>query len=67
MGGFVRKTDAEDFAKMMVRHYEEIDEAVAADKTGEGFIYDMFLYELGNHEYIVTGRFEDTLELIQPF
>ena len=63
-GGFIKKEDKEKFVNMMVRHYEEIEEAVAADKTGEGFIYDMFLYELGNHEYIVTGRFEDTLDAL---
>jgi hypothetical protein len=36
--------------------------AIAEDKTGEGFIYEMFLYELDNHEYGYTGDTSDTLE-----
>jgi hypothetical protein len=64
IGGFIRKDDKDNFIEMMERHDRELKEAIEADKTGEGFIKDMFLYELGNHEYIVTGRFEDTLDAV---
>ena len=35
--------------------------AFAADPDGSGFIQAAFSYELGNHEYIVTGDLRDTL------
>jgi hypothetical protein len=63
-GGFIRKKDREKFLNMMERHDKELQQAIKEDKTGEGFIKDMFLYELGNHEYIVTGRFDDTLDAV---
>ena len=36
--------------------------AKAADEDGTGFLYQMFKYELDNHEYGYTGDFEDTLD-----
>ena len=44
------------------RHHKELQAAIDADPTGEGFIKDMFLYELENHEYIYTGTAEDALD-----
>ena len=35
--------------------------ACGEDETGEGFIYEMFLDELDNHEYGYTRDTEDTL------
>lgn len=43
------------------RHEAELEAAIEEDKTGEGFIYEMFLYELENHEYGYTRDTEDTL------
>lgn len=63
-GGFIRKEDREKFLNMMESHDKELQQAIKEDKTGEGFIKDMFLYELGNHEYIITGNFEDTLDAV---
>lgn len=60
-GGFYRRTDSQKLWDMMERHEKERNEAIAADETGEGYIYDMFLYELQNHEYSYTGDTEDTL------
>lgn len=37
-------------------------EKKAADEDGTGFLYQMFKYELDNHEYGYTGDFEDTLD-----
>jgi len=58
-GGLIRKEDSDKFTDLMERHAAEMDKAIKED---DQFIYDMFRYELGNHEYIVTGRLEDALE-----
>lgn len=63
-GGFVRKTDYKALEDLIDRHQREIKEAIAADETGDGFIYDMFYYELANHEYIITGDLEPTLNAL---
>jgi hypothetical protein len=63
-GGFYRREDAQKFNKMVNRHDAEMKEAIAGDTTGEGFIFDMFNYELGNHEYIITGSVDDTLDAL---
>ena len=36
-------------------------EAINADRTGNGFIFDMFNYELANHEYCITLDLTDAL------
>jgi len=61
-GGFIRKSDVKLFNEMNNRLDKEKKEAIAADKDGTGFIKDMFLYELGNHEYIITYDLTDTLD-----
>ena len=43
---------------------KEREAAIAEDKTGEGFIYEMFLYELDNHEYGYTMDTEETLDTL---
>lgn len=60
-GGFYRRTDAKTLHGMLIRHDREMKEAIASDVTGEGFIFEMFNYELGNHEYSYTGNVSDTL------
>lgn len=61
-GGFIRKSDVKSFNELVTRLSKEKEAAIAADKDGTGFIKDMFLYELGNHEYIITYDLTDTLE-----
>lgn len=61
-GGYVQKKDAELLHETHKRLDEEIEAAIAADETGEGFIYEMFLYELDNHEFGYTMDTEDTPE-----
>lgn len=39
-------------------------DAIADDETGEGFIFEMFLYELDNHEYGYTGETEGALDAL---
>lgn len=61
-GGFYRKSDSEKLKGIFYKHGDEMDQAIASDKDGTGFIYDMFLYELANHEYCITWDLEPTLE-----
>jgi len=63
-GGFVLKKDFQPLKEMFSRHAAERKAAIDADETGLGFIYDMFLYELKNHEYGYTGDETDTLEAL---
>jgi len=63
-GGFYLRTDSERLKEMMERHEKEMLDAIVADETGEGFILDMFNYELANHEYIITGSVEETLDAL---
>lgn len=63
-GGFYRKTDSKALHDMLDRHAGEMATAIAKDETGEGFIYDMFNYELANHEYCITYDIEPTLDTL---
>ncbi|MHB1255254.1 MAG: DUF7659 family protein [Dethiobacteraceae bacterium] len=63
-GGFYLRSDSDRLFAMFDQHSREITEAISEDKTGEGFIFDMFRYELANHEYIITGNISDALEAI---
>jgi len=63
-GGYIRKTDSAALHEMMERHAAEMQAAVDADKTGEGFVYDMFRYELDNHEYSYTRDLDPTLDAL---
>ena len=60
-GGFIRSSDKELIINTFERIESEKKAAIEADKTGEGFIYQMFLYELQNHEFIITQDTEETL------
>lgn len=63
-GCFIRKSDKERFREMNARFKKEMQDAIAADKTGNGFIYDMFLYELANHEYCITYDYKETFDAL---
>ena len=63
-GCYLRKSDLQAFKDMSARFEKEIADAIAADKTGDGYIYQMFLYELANHEYCVTFDYEETFDAL---
>ena len=63
-GCFIRRADKDAFLEMAKRHTKEMQDAITADKTGDGFIYDMFIYELANHEYCITYDLTDTLDAL---
>ena len=60
-GGYVRKTDLNAMHEMFDRQNRELKDAVLADKEGTGFVYEMFRYEMANHEYGYTCDPNDTL------
>lgn len=60
-GGIYRREDGPRLKSMMDRFDRELQEAIANDQTGDGFVYEMFLYELDNHEYGYTMDTSDAL------
>lgn len=62
---FIRKKDEPAFREMCARQYKERADAITADTTGEGFIRDMFIAEMGNHEYSYTYDLTDTFRALQ--
>lgn len=64
-GGYIRKSDYSAYKEMYSRQDKERKDAVRNDKTGTGFIYQMFYTELVNHEYSYTGDYEETLECLE--
>lgn len=63
-GDILLKSDVPAYLEMTKRHQKEMEDAIAADGTGEGFIYDMFDYELSNHEYGYTQDPSDALDAL---
>lgn len=63
-GGYIRKMDTDLLHQTRERHSAELASAIAEDETGEGFIYEMFLYELDNHEYSYTEDTTETLDVL---
>lgn len=63
-GGFIQKKDSPEMHALSGRHEKEMQDAVSADPTGDGFIYEMFLTELADHEYGYTGDCEETLDAL---
>lgn len=63
-GCYMRKSDNEKLDQLLNAHDKEFRKAIAEDTTGDGFIYDMFNYELGNHEYCITYDVHDALDAL---
>lgn len=63
-GGFILKEDRKKFTDLIKKLQKELEEAIKADTTGNGFIYDMFNYELANHEFTYTRDITDALEAL---
>ena len=60
-GGFIRKADEKAYQEMFQRHHLEREAAMSNDKTGNGYLLQMFRYELSNHEYGYTRDAEPAL------
>ena len=61
-GGYVRKCDADAMNEMFERHAKERESAIKENK--DDYLYHMFDYELGNHEYTYTYDLTDTLDAL---
>lgn len=61
-GGYMRKEDAPLLDTTFKAIDAEMKAAIEADPDGTGFIKDMFLYELANHEYCITYDLKPTLD-----
>lgn len=64
-GGFIRSSDKDLVIGTFKRIADEEAAAIAADLTGTGYIYEMFLTELDNHEYSYTGDISETLDALK--
>ena len=60
-GGYIRKSDSEAMHKMFERH--ELERKMAR-KHGDDYLFEMFNYELANHEYCITHDLTDTLDAL---
>lgn len=63
-GGFYLRTDAKALHEMFDRHEKERRQAIENDTDGTGYIYEMFRYELANHEYCITYDYAPTLDAL---
>lgn len=63
-GGFIKKSDEAELDALFTKQATELAAAIEGDRTGDGFIFDMFSYELANHEYSITGDLNETLEAL---
>ena len=63
-GGYIQKKDVELLRQTSAQHSQELAAAIEADTTGNGFIFQMFYYELVNHEYGYTGEAEEALDAL---
>jgi len=63
-GGFIRKTDTGAFVDIFKRHNNKHQAEIDADTDGTGYIYEMFDYELSNHEYNYTFNPEPALKAL---
>lgn len=63
-GDIMRKEDIPKLIALGEKHWAEMEEKIAEDKTGDGFIFDMFDTELANHEYGYTQDPSDAIEAL---
>lgn len=63
-GVFYLGDNAIRYREMRSRHQREREDAIAADKSGFGFIYQMFLATLNDREYAFTENTDEALEAL---
>jgi len=66
-GGVYSEMDFDCLDEMFRHQTFEMLWAIKDDATGDSFIYDMFLYELENHDFVHTHNLTDTLDALIPF
>ena len=63
-GGYIKKTDAHLLTDAFKLKESEFAAAIAADLTGENFIFQSFNSELSNHEFCYTLDPTDAIETL---
>lgn len=63
-GGLILKNNIPLLNTYFDEKEKELKKLIDEDKTGEGFVQDMFYTELVNHEYPYTQQLDDTLEAL---
>lgn len=63
-GTFIKQDNVSEMQALFRKHKKERKEALASDKDGTGFIYQMFYHELCNYEYGYTEEVDDTLDAL---
>ena len=63
-GGYILKADVNKYHIMICDFDKELWDSIKADIDGNGFINDMFTYELANHEYDITLEVDETLDAL---
>ena len=61
-GGYYLKEKAAEFNSIITLGDKERREAAADPETGDKYLFQMFYFELNNHEYSYTGEMEETLD-----
>ena len=59
-GGFIRKSDREEFDNLFI----QLDKELAENLNDDEFLYEAFLYELANHEYCYSWDLTDSLDVL---
>ena len=59
-GGFIRKSDKNEFDNLFIQLDKELSENLNDDE----FLYDAFLYEIANHEYCYSCDLTASLEVL---
>lgn len=57
-GGIIKKVDQASYKEMQLTMAKDLEEAIKDDE----YMMSGFLYELGNHEYCITGDPTDTFD-----
>lgn len=61
-GMIYKKSDNQKLKDMFKNQEKERKEIIKNDITGDGYVYQMFKYELSNHEYGYTYSLSQTLD-----
>ena len=61
-GAFILRTKSDEQKKLFERFLAEQQQAIDDDTDGTGFVTEMFLYELNNHECSYTGDIMSALD-----
>lgn len=63
-GGYILKASAAEYERLAQSIEQEREQAIADPETGATFAFEMFSYELQNHEYCYTGDVSETLDAL---